>query len=77
MKKIAAVAIGVLAVLAIAVPAASADPGQVTHSCLSFDAHEQGEGNERQGEQIVVNGNGRLVHDHLVVGPCKTFSKGK
>jgi hypothetical protein len=70
--KIATVATGVLAVLAIAVPAASADPGQVTHQCLSFEPHEPGEGNDRQGVQIVVNGNDRLVHEHDVVGPCKT-----
>jgi hypothetical protein len=71
MRK-ATVVMSFLTVLAIGAPVASADPGQVTHRCISFDAHEPGAGNERQGEQIVVNGNGREVHDHFVVGPCKT-----
>ena len=71
--KMATIVTSILAILAFAAPVASADPGQVTHDCLSFDPHEPGAGNEFQGVQIVVNGNGRLVHEHLVVGPCKTF----
>jgi hypothetical protein len=67
----AAIAVA-LTSFAFAVPA-SADPGQVTHDCISFDAHVPGDGNELQGEQIVVNdGNDQKVHDHFVVGPCKT-----
>jgi hypothetical protein len=73
VMRIATILASVVAVLALAAPVASADPGQVTHDCVSFDAHVPGGGNELQGEQIVVNGgNDQKVHDHFVVGPCKT-----
>jgi hypothetical protein len=73
VMRIATIFASVLTVLAVSAPVATADPGQVTHDCISFDAHVPGDGNELQGEQIVVNGgNDQKVHDHFVVGPCKT-----